>query len=90
MKKVILIFSLCLAGTKLFAQTDGEVFTEEKTSGWLKIEAAVMPASRAASRTNTRTVSPKTTSNQKPSVPKPAEVFKKTNSEVNRFKKKKQ
>jgi len=80
--KNLFIIILCLAGSKVFSQTN-ELMVEEKSSEWIKITA---PPTVTKPRTST-TIKKNTNAN-KPVTPKPdAEEFEKTNKQVNRFKK---
>jgi hypothetical protein len=90
MKKAILICMVCFISSKTFCQTD-ETFIEEKSSDWIKISVPPTPVIHSSSRTRTNhtTTAPqkKEPASQPAPQPKSPDVFKKTNSEVKRFKK---
>ncbi|MGN6401077.1 MAG: hypothetical protein ACTHMD_11525 [Flavisolibacter sp.] len=90
MKKAILICFISFISSKTFCQTD-ETFTEEKSSDWIKISVPPAPVTHSPlhTRTNRVTAAPekKEPASQPATQPKSSDAFKKTNSEVKRFKK---
>jgi hypothetical protein len=88
MKKAVLIGMLLFAGSKVFSQA-GEVFTEEKSTGWIRISMPEKPVVRRAARQGRTPAAPVNEAPVQQPAPeqKPSNAFDKTNKQVKRFKK---
>jgi hypothetical protein len=86
--KTLLLIIFYFAAFNAFAQTS-EAVTEEKSSAWLKVVEDPVPVSKPATpKKKQSTVRKKTTSTPAPQKQETQDEFEKTNSQVNRFKKK--
>jgi len=87
--KTFLLLVTCFISLNAFAQTS-ESITQERASAWVRVTENPITPAKPATVTNQAPAVKKTTT-KKTTTPKPnaQQEFEKTNSEVNRFKKKK-